>query len=124
MKESTSDNFDNPQKFNNIVHMQTESASEIQLEIDPQPVAFQDEISLQIDKIKRTHWKSKHKTPIEIFKEAIKKKGLKDLRKLLTNSWSLYLTSTGGQMEFQEFLPLLVSGPSMFFITFQLHKDL
>ena len=27
-------------------------------------------------------------------------------------------------MEFQELLPLLVSGPSMFFITFQLHKDL
>ena len=62
--------------------------------------------------------------PIEIFKEAIKKKGLEGLRKQLTNSWSLYLTNTGGQMEFQELLPLLVSGPSMFFITFQLHKDL
>ena len=122
VKESTSDNFDNPQ--NNIVHIQTESTSESQSEIDSQPVAFQDEISFQVDKIKRTHRKSKHKTPIEIFKEAIKKKGLKGLRKLLTNSWSLYLTNTGGQMEFQELLPLLVSGPSMFFITFQLHKDL
>ena len=80
--------------------------------------------SFQIDNIEQTHRKSKHKSPIEIFKEAIKNKGLEGLRKQLTNSWSLYLTNTGGQMEFQELLPLLVSGPSMFFITFQLHKDL
>ena len=37
----------------------------------------------------------------------------------------MYLTNTaGGQMEFQELLAFLVSGPSIFFITFQLHKDL
>ena len=122
VKVSTFDHFDNPQ--NKIVHMQSEIASEIQPEIDPQPVAFQDETSVQINKIEQTHRKSKHKTPIEIFKEAIKKKGLEGIQKQLTNSWSLYLTNTGGQMEFQELLPLLVSGPSMFFITFQLHKDL
>ena len=122
-KESTSNNFDNPQK-KTLHSMQTESISEIQPEIDPQPVAFQDQTSFQINKIEQTHRKSKHKMPIKIFKEAIKKKGLEGLRKQLTNSWSLYLTNTGGQMEFQELLPLLVSGPSMFFITFQLHKDL
>jgi GTPase SAR1 family protein len=122
VKESTSDAFDNPQK--KTMHVQTDSTSEIQPEIDPQPVAFLDETSFQMNKFEQTHQKSKHKTPIEIFKEAIKKKGLEGLRKHLTNSWSLYLTNTGGQMEFQELLPLLVSGPSMFFITFQLHKDL
>ena len=65
-----------------------------------------------------------HKSPMEIFKEALKSKGLEGLKKQLLKSWSLYLTNTGGQMEFQELLPLLVSGPSIFFITFQLHKDL
>ena len=126
MKDSTSDAFDNAKK--RTMHMHTGSTSEFQLEIDPQPaIAFQDETSLkfQIDKIEHIHrLKGKHKTPIEIFKEAIMKKGLKGLRKPFTNSWSLYLTNTGGQMEFQELLPLLVSGPSMFFITFQLHRDL
>ena len=67
---------------------------------------------------------NKHKSPMEIFKEAIKSKGLEGFKKQLLKSWSLYLTNTGGQMEFQELLPLLVSGPSIFFITFQLHKDL
>ena len=120
--ESTSDNIDYP--HNKTMHLQTESTSESQSDIDSQPVAVQNETSIQINKIERIHQKIKHKTPIEIFKEAIMKKGLEGLRKLLTNSWSLYLTNTGGQMEFQELLPLLVSGPSMFFITFQLHKDL
>ena len=123
VKESTSDDFDNP--HNKTVHLQIESTSEIQSDINSQPIAFQDETSIQIlNKFEQVHQKSKHRTPIEIFKEAIMKKGLEGLRKLLTNSWSLYLTNTGGQMEFQELLPLLVSGPSMFFITFQLHKDL
>ena len=67
---------------------------------------------------------SQHKSPMEIFKEALKNKGLEGLKKQLLKSWSLYLTNTGGQMEFQELLPLLVSGPSIFFITFQLHKHL
>ena len=65
-----------------------------------------------------------HRSPMEIFKEALKSKGLEGLKKQLSKSWSLYLTNTGGQMEFQELLPLLVSGPSIFFITFQLHKDI
>ena len=67
---------------------------------------------------------SKHKSAIEIFKDAIMNTGLKGFKRQLAKSWSLYLTNTGGQMEFQELLPLLVSGPSIFFVTFQLHKDL
>ena len=122
VKNTTPDVF---HKQKRTMHsMQTEITSEIQPEIDPQPVAFQDETSFQMNRIEQMHRKRKHKTPIEIFKEAIKKKGLEGIRKQLSNSWSLYLTNTGGQMEFQELLPLLVSGPSMFFITFQLHKDL
>ena len=64
------------------------------------------------------------KSPIEIFKEALEKRGLQGLRQHLENHWSIYLSNTGGQMEFQELLPLLVSGPSMFFVTFRLDRDL
>ena len=39
-------------------------------------------------------------------------------------SWMLYLTDTGGQIEFQELLPLLVSGPSVFFLVLRLDHDL
>ena len=65
--------------------------------------------------------------PIEIVKGALRnkgKKGLEILQQHFQKTWSLYLTNTGGQMEFQEVLPLLVSGPSMFFFTFRLDRDL
>ena len=38
--------------------------------------------------------------------------------------WMVYLTDTGGQIEFQELLPVLVSGPSVFFLVFRLDHDL
>ena len=63
-------------------------------------------------------------SPTSIFKDALKNKGLKGLREHLENHWSLYLSNTGGQMEFQELLPVLVSGPSMIFVTFRLDRDL
>ena len=65
-----------------------------------------------------------HVAPMRVFKNALRQGRLKKLRQHFENSWSLYLTDTGGQMEFQEVLPLLVSGPSIFFITFRLDQDL
>jgi hypothetical protein len=65
--------------------------------------------------------------PIDIIKVALRKKGktgIEVLQQHFQKTWSLYLTNTGGQMEFQEVLPLLVSGPSMFFFTFRLDRDL
>ena len=62
--------------------------------------------------------------PVDIFKQAVKLRGMDALREHLESSWSLYLTNTGGQIEFQEHLPLLVCGPSIFFVTFPLHFDL
>ena len=62
--------------------------------------------------------------PVDIFKQAVKLRGMDALREHLESSWSLYLTNTGGQLEFQEHLPLLVCGPSIFFVTFPLHHDL
>ena len=62
--------------------------------------------------------------PVDIFKRAVKLRGMDALREHLESSWSLYLTNTGGQIEFQEYLPLLVCGPSIFFVIFPLHYDL
>ena len=62
--------------------------------------------------------------PIDIFKRAIKQRRIDALREQLESSWSLYLTNTGGQIEFQEYLSLLAYGPSIFFVTFPLHCDL
>ena len=62
--------------------------------------------------------------PVDIFKKAVKLRGMDALREHLESSWSLYLTNTGGQIEFQEYLPLLVCGPSIFIVTFPLHCDL
>ena len=62
--------------------------------------------------------------PVDILKKAVKLRHMDALREHLESSWSLYLTNTGGQIEFQEHLPLLVCGPSIFFVTFPLHHDL
>ena len=62
--------------------------------------------------------------PREILKTAINVKGLQPLQQRFEKTWSLYLSNTGGQMEFQEILPLLVSGPCVFFYTFRLDRDL
>ena len=40
------------------------------------------------------------------------------------NQWTIYISDAGGQSEFQEILPALVSGPSLYFLTFPLHKGL
>ena len=65
--------------------------------------------------------------PLKILKAALRRKGkagLETLQQHFQKTWSLYLTNTGGQIEFQEVLPLLVSGPSMFFFTFRLDRDI
>ena len=61
---------------------------------------------------------------VDVLKKAMKLRCMDALREHLESSWSLYLTNTGGQIEFQEHLPLLVCGPSIFFVTFPLHHDL
>ena len=66
----------------------------------------------------------KEEGPMDIFKRAVKLRRMDALRERLESSWSLYLTNTGGQTEFQELLPLLVCGPSAFFITFPLNQNL
>ena len=49
--------------------------------------------------------------------------GYKNFRHFLKKSISLYLRDTGGQVEFQEMMPLLVVGPSIVFFVFRLDLD-
>ena len=44
-------------------------------------------------------------------------------KRFLKDSFTLYLRDTGGQVEFQEMIPLLVFGPSIFFFVFRLDLD-
>ncbi len=44
----------------------------------------------------------------------------KQFKKFLERGFSLYLRDTGGQVEFQEMLPLLIFGPSIFLFLFRL----
>ena len=63
------------------------------------------------------------KSPLDMFRDAFRKKQSK-LKELVDEPWMLYITDTGGQPEFQELLPILVSGPSLFFLVFSLHLEL
>ena len=62
--------------------------------------------------------------PKVTFEKALQECGIATLREHFDGSWTIYLSDTGGQMEFQEILPLLVSGPSIFFIVFPLNRNL
>ena len=63
------------------------------------------------------------KPPLDVFRDAFRKKW-SHLKELADEPWMLYITDTGGQPEFQELLPILVSGPSLFFLVFPLHLEL
>ena len=56
----------------------------------------------------------------ENINSVIKKYGFRKVKKYLKKTCSLYLRDTGGQVEFQEMLPLLIFGPSIFFFIFRL----
>lgn len=64
--------------------------------------------------------------PMPVLRDAAlkNKDKFEKLCKHFKDSWSLNLTDSGGQIEFQELLPLLISGPSIYFITFRLDFNL
>ena len=107
----------------------------IGIQSDPRNVQYYEyQVNLDVHET-HTHTKSnsiqfipnlanKYHTPLEILTRAVETKGIKALQKYLDTSWSLYLSNTGGQIEFQEILPLLVSGPCVFFYTFRLDRSL
>ena len=62
--------------------------------------------------------------PMEVLKQAIDRMGLEGVERYLQRSLTLYITDTGGQLEFQEMLPALTAGPTLFFLVFRLDQDL
>ena len=64
------------------------------------------------------------KAPLDIFKEALKSEKWGEVEAFLKDSLTIYFTDTGGQPEFQEVLPALISGPSLFFLVFKLIDNL
>ena len=66
------------------------------------------------------------KHSVDMCKRALRKNPLYTIKasQKQEQGWMVYLTDTGGQIEFQELLPLLVSGPSVFFLVFRLDHDL
>ena len=53
----------------------------------------------------------------------IEKYGFDTFKNYLQKTFSLYLRDTGGQVEFQEMLPLLIFGPSIFIFVFRIDLD-
>jgi ankyrin len=60
--------------------------------------------------------------PMEILSSALQQSTIVKCRGEL--QFIIYISDVGGQPEFQESLPALVSGPSVYFLTFPLHKGL
>ena len=65
-----------------------------------------------------------NKPPEEIFKEALKNHNWNEVHSILENSLALFCTDTGGQPEFQEVLPALIAGPSVFMLVFRVTDQL
>ena len=63
------------------------------------------------------------KTHQDVFKDSLHK-GWSQAQKYFQGACIMYLTDTGGQLEFQELISALVSGPSVFFVVFRLDWDL
>ena len=66
---------------------------------------------------------SEFRTHQEVFKDSLHM-GWSQAQKYFEGACIMYLTDTGGQLEFQELLSALVSGPSVFFLVFRLDWDL
>ena len=61
---------------------------------------------------------------LHMIQDLLKKKGFDAVRPYLNNKSNLYLSDTGGQIEFQELLPLLVAGCAIFVFVFSLNLDI
>ena len=63
------------------------------------------------------------KPSVDFCQNALRTNPFYAVRASQERGWMVYLTDMGGQIEFQELLPLLVSGPSVFFLVFRLDHD-
>ena len=110
----------------------TEATSTAIAETNRQPVALEPAESalsrLRFFKLGR-HKKSQHRIPgyqlpLKVFQEALRSKEWASAEEFLKQALNLYFTDVGGQPEFQEVLPAIIAGPSIFFILFKLPDSL
>ena len=73
---------------------------------------------------KSQHHIPKYQAPQEIFQKALRSNEWASAEDLFKQSLTLYFTDVGGQPEFQEVLPAIIAGPSIFFIVFKLPDHL
>ena len=127
-------------KSENDRESENETESESEIDSDQEEIAVpevargaiihphleaEDDLSSGMTKTSYSKEFSLREGPMDIFKRAVElRHRLRALREHLESKWSLYLTNTGGQLEFQELMPLLVCGPSVFFVTFPLNNKL
>ena len=64
------------------------------------------------------------KAPLEMFKDALRNERWGDIQSILEGSFTIYFTDVGGQPEFQEIIPALTAGPTVFFLVFNLTDNL
>ena len=77
-----------------------------------------------IKKVFRRSSKRSHARSLDVIGSSLQSLNLEELESYMEDTWTLYMSDTGGQPEFQELLPVLVSGPALFFLVFRLDKDL
>ena len=65
-----------------------------------------------------------YQVPLEVFQKALRSKEWGSAEEYLKHALNLYFTDVGGQPEFQEVLPAIIAGPSIFFIVFKLSDRL
>ena len=82
------------------------------------------EVTISSESITSKSSHSNFNMSLDFFRHVLKEEGVSGLKKHLDNRWTLYLTDSGGQPEFQELLPALVVGPCVFFIVLPLNRDL
>ena len=111
--------------------LSSEAISTTVAEIARQPIAVEPTEALQsrlrflrLGRGKKSHRIPGYQVPLEIFQKALRSKEWASAEEFLKQSLNLYFTDVGGQPEFQEVLPAIIAGPSVFFIVFKLPDSL
>ena len=89
-----------------------------------QMFALSSKVELQHDSEEQSSTENFLPEPTSMFEVAISKKKSSKQKPLSSSPWTLYLTDTGGQPEFQGLVRSMVIGPSLFIIVLPLDKDL
>jgi GTPase SAR1 family protein len=112
-------------KYDESIHEQLQLPTQKKPNPHPQQASQErsEEQSLVDDSTYHHTQASPSRAEVSMVIPLVKKYGGTKKFKSVLESISLYLRDTGGQVEFQEMLPLLVFGPSLFLFVFRLDQD-